>query len=318
MGHGLTSNDTMFSVRKTPWHGLGAVLDKHPNGIEDALERAGLAWRVETRPALVTGADGVPMEVPNHVVTVRTDTDTPLGVVSDRYHVVQNIEAFQFLDNLIGTDMLFETAGSIKGGRRIWVMTKLPEWIEIGGDRVDQYLGIYNGHDGLQSCTVAVTPIRWVCQNTIRWGLRSAKATHTVRHVGDASTRLHEARAVLGLTVDYYKQLKVVGDKLATQRMTEKQLSQVVGELWPADEGAGPRTAKRRLKVHDQIIDLFKNGETVGSAPGTKLCGLNAITEYADWYVGVRGGTDKAEQRLVRTQNDPGGVKARAFALIAS
>ena len=131
MGHGLTSSDTMFSVRKAPWHGLGVVLGREPAGVSEALALAGLDWTVrkepvyQQRPDLAEGF----RTIPDAFATVRADTGAVLGVVGQRYRVAQNVEAPQFLDRLIGSDLHFETAVSLHGGRRVWALARLPEHV---------------------------------------------------------------------------------------------------------------------------------------------------------------------------------------------
>ena len=153
MPAGITSSDSMFSVRQTPWHGLGAVLDQPPTTIAEAIERSGLGWRVEREPIAIDRGDVATVddwwlprceEIPGWWANVRQDTRQVLGIVGERYRIVQNIEAFQFVDQLIGSTMHFETAGSLHGGRRVWVLAQLPEHIEVGGDPVRPYVLLMN------------------------------------------------------------------------------------------------------------------------------------------------------------------------------
>ena len=176
MPAGITSSDSMFSVRQTPWHGLGAVLEEPPTTIAEAIERSGLGWRVEREPIALDRGDVATAndwwlprceEIPGWWANVRQDTRQVLGIVGERYRIVQNIEAFQFVDQLIGSAMHFETAGSLHGGRRVWVLAQLPEHIEVGGDPVRPYVLLMNSHDGSTAVVAASTPIRVVCQNTL-------------------------------------------------------------------------------------------------------------------------------------------------------
>jgi len=266
MPSGITATDSMFSVRERPWHGAGAVLDHSPSSVVEALELAGLAWQVEQLDLYTGRGDAVP----GFVANVRSDTGETLGVVSTRYAVVQNVEALQFLDNLIGSAMHFETAGSLWGGQRVWALAKLPEWIEVGGDRVDRYCLVTTGHDGAHGIKAAVTPVRVVCQNTLTWGLASAQRVHAVRHTGDVTGKLHEARRVLDITIDYYKQFKRFGDQLAGQRMTAARLRRVLAELYPTEAPAARSKAAlaRILEARDTITYLYNHAPTVGNAPG--------------------------------------------------
>ena len=95
------------------------------------------------------------------------DTDQQiLGVVTDRYKVVQNEDAFAFTDQLLGEGVSYETAGSLQNGRRIWMLAKLPQRYIISGDEIEPYLVFMNAHDGTGAIKAAMTPIRVVCQNT--------------------------------------------------------------------------------------------------------------------------------------------------------
>jgi len=152
---GIEANDTMFSVREMPWHGLGTVLDHYPGSIKEALELSGLDWNIVQKPVhqpMVTTVGGHELttyqEVPNYFMNVREDTSDVMGVVTERYKPIQNHEAFSFMDNLIGSQMHYETAGSLYNGKKVWVLCKLPEHIQVAGDDVSQYVFISNAHDG--------------------------------------------------------------------------------------------------------------------------------------------------------------------------
>ena len=121
--------ETMFSVRETPWHGLGRIIMDAPASRE-ALELAGLDWQVESRNIYSsTGA-----MIPGYRANVRSTDDAVLGVVSDRYRIVQNEEAFQFTDDLLGEGVTYETAGSLQGGKKVWMLARLPRKYLIAGD----------------------------------------------------------------------------------------------------------------------------------------------------------------------------------------
>jgi phage/plasmid-like protein (TIGR03299 family) len=287
----------MMSVREVPWHGLGKVLDKEPANIDEAIVAAGLEWEVAQEPIYIPGApvlneNGVEqsyVEVPAALANVRQDTRDVLGVVTKHYKVIQNREAFDFLDSLIGSDMHFETAGSIFGGKRVWVLARIPEWIEVGGDDVSQYVFITNSHDGKAAVIAAVTPIRIVCNNTLTWALNTVKRSVTIRHKGeDMAAKLYEARKVLDLTIDYNKQFKELGDKLAQERMTTGQFEKIVNTLVPIDEDTmGKKSITMASNARGNMIDFWNgkgdDGDTRGNAPGTKWVAVNAIAEYSDW-----------------------------------
>src|SRR3954452_112375 len=236
MAHGITNADSMMSVRRVPWHGLGVVLDDRPRTLADALAAAGLAWTVAKEP--LCRADG--RVVAGHHATVREDTDQVLGVVSDDYVVVQNHECFGFLANVLGSELIFETAGSLWCGRQVFITAELPDHVTVGGDEVRPYVVVTAWHTGTGAIRAMTTPVRAVSANTVRAALERARAVYRVRHVGDPTGQVHEARAVLGLAVDYYRQFAAFGDRLARTPMGEKTLRRVLAELDP------PRTPLRR------------------------------------------------------------------------
>ena len=186
--------ETMFSVRETPWHGLGRIIMDAPASRE-ALELAGLDWQVESRNI----HSGTGAMIPGYRANVRSTDDAVLGVVSDRYRIVQNEEAFQFTDDLLGEGVTYETAGSLQGGKKVWMLARLPRKYLIAGDQVVPYLVIFNSHDGSSGVKVAMTPIRVVCQNTLNLALNTAKRSWTARHTENVLLRVQDARETLQL-----------------------------------------------------------------------------------------------------------------------
>ena len=169
--------ETLFYTREKPWHGQGVMVQEAPTSA-DALHLAGLDWIVEPKPVFVesNGIFGTTMEpIPGFVANTRNTDGHVLGIVTNSYKIIQNVDAFAFTDNLISGDVHYETAGSLAQGKRVWLLAKLPE-TEIVGDKTEQYLVFTNTFDGSGSVKVACTPVRVVCQNTLNYALQSAKA----------------------------------------------------------------------------------------------------------------------------------------------
>jgi phage/plasmid-like protein (TIGR03299 family) len=315
----------MFSVREMPWHGLGVVLDKHPKTIEEAITAAGLDWEVAQCPVaaiLDRDEDGSMTvdELTGYMANIRSDTGKALGIVSKRYQPVQNRTAFSFLAGIFGSEMHFETAGSLMGGRRVWVLMKIPSWIEVGGDPIGQYSFISNSHDGKSSVLAAVTPVRIVCANTEAAALRLAKGVHaqrtyTLRHLGDMDQKIADARNVMQVTTRYYESFKTVGDKLATVKLSERRAKTYIEKLLPIGEGTGDRAARNRQEARDTVLRILKGegegGNTSGNAPGTVWTFYNSAVEYADWYRSEK----KEGGRFQRALDDPDGFKNHAWEL---
>jgi len=333
MPHGITNKDQMFSVRRVPWHGLGVVLDEYPTSIDEALDRAGLGWKVTHGDVLVVKApertDDSGNEHPAELIrahgfkaNLREDTGDVLGIVSDEYEVVDNRDAFRFLDALIGSELHFETAGSLWGGRRVWVLARLPEYVELGGDQSATYIYVANSHDGSLAVTAAATPIRIVCANTLGAALRqtehgaSAQRTFRFRHIGDLQAKFTEARQVLGMTINYEKQFKVLADRLAREPIRERTFERrILRHLWVIDEDMGQRARKHRERTIENVLAIFRGrgiaGDTTGNSPGTKWAAFNAIAEHLDY-----GRRYTARTNQVQRSFEDNTLKQRALDLV--
>lgn len=161
--------ESMFYVRQAPWHGLGNRVEHAPNS-EEALEKAELDWKV-IQTSIRTEDQ---MEIPGYKANIRESDQRVLGVVTDRYRIVQNSEAFSWTDELLGEGVRYETAGSLQNGKKVWLLAKLPRIYNVTGDNVSPYLVFSNSHDGRGAIKVAMTPIRVVCQNTLNLALNNA------------------------------------------------------------------------------------------------------------------------------------------------
>ena len=179
--------ESMFYVRETPWHGLGTRVIEAPSS-EDALIAAGLNWNVIQEP-IYTGENE---PISGYKANVRDSDRRVLGVVTDRYKVVQNHEAFAFTDALLGQGVRYETAGSLQEGRKVWLLAHMPHEYIISGERISPYLLFSNTHDSSGAVKVALTPIRVVCNNTLNLALRAAERSWSMIHTGDIQSKMKE------------------------------------------------------------------------------------------------------------------------------
>ena len=184
--------------RFVPWHGLGTAVAEAPTSAE-AIKLAGLDWVVESKPVFTNSG----IEIPNYKANIRDIDQKVLGVVSNRYQVVQNKDAFDFTDALIGEGCRYETAGSLCGGKRIFLLARMPE-AKILDDSFENYICFTNSHDGFSSIKAVMTPVRVVCQNTLSLALSSAKRQWSTKHIGNLDSKLAEARQTLEHCLNYH------------------------------------------------------------------------------------------------------------------
>lgn len=186
--------ETMFSTRVKPWHGLGQIVAEAPTS-KDALTLAELDWKVLQEP-IFTGTNDL---IVGYKANVRSTDRRVLGVVSDRYRVVNNDEAFAFTDELLGEGVRYETAGSLQNGRKVWLLARLPHEYIITGERISPYLVFSNTHDGSGAIKVALTPVRVVCNNTLNLALSMTKRCWSTIHTGEMQNKMQEAKDTLFL-----------------------------------------------------------------------------------------------------------------------
>jgi phage/plasmid-like protein (TIGR03299 family) len=293
--HGLdTSRGQVALYSSVPaWHELGNVVPGGTSDVEAVLQLGGIDFDVLRRPVQFRNSlDGPSLILPDHFVTVRADTGAGLGVVGGRYEVLQNRDAFGFLQDLVDRyDVVWESAGAVRDGRRVFICMRLPDTVTIDPDGVaDQiipFIVALNSHDGSSLFQVVVTPWRPECGNTERFALRDAHTRWGVRHTRNARDRIAEARRTLGLSVRYFQAFAAEKEALAQTEVTIAQFRQVVEELWPAlQQDAPKRTQTHHRNRLDTLTGLYgSNSERLGA---TAYAAERAITEYADWKTPIR------------------------------
>jgi len=206
--------------------------------------------------------------------------------------VVQNVDAFSFFDAIVGGDgIMYETAGALGNGERIFITAKLPDYIKVGNDDlIEKYLFLTTSHDGYGSITVAFTPIRIVCNNTLNMALRNCTNTVKIRHTENAQDRLKEARNVMGISNMLSNQLDTIFNQWAKVRITDSEVRKLIRlAMVPNKE------VLRNLQTGsiDELSKCFQNicynaYEYAMSSPtqqtdttkGTLFGAYNAITGY--------------------------------------
>lgn len=243
--------ESMFYVREKPWHGLGTMVMEAPNS-KEAIKLAGLDWEVIPEP--VMSIRGTKIE--GYVNNVRSSDKKTLGIVSDRYKVVQNSEAFAFTDSLIGGDVRYETAGSLKGGKQIWLLAKMPA-AKVAGDEVEPYLCFSNTHDGTGAVKVCMTPIRVVCNNTLNLAMREAKRSWSVVHTGNIGAKLTEARHTLELANHYMLELDKQAQMYANTTLRPGWLNEMMKEWFPVEEDDSNAKKKHVEELRQRFITAY-------------------------------------------------------------
>lgn len=266
--------ESLFYTRVEPWHHLGIKVEDSPTS-EDAIRLAGLDWNVEQREMFL--ADG--SKVPDAFANVRDKDNRVLGVVGNRYSIVQNSEAFSFTDSLIGEGCQYETAGSLRDGKQIWLLAHLPEAIQIAGDDVMPYLCFTNTHDGTGSVKVFTTGIRVVCNNTLNQALSNAKRTWSVRHTGSIETKLAVATETLNLANNYMAELKKECEELALKPVDKDKVIEFIKFVVPEEEDMSQRQKTNIRDIRNDIWYRYTYAPDLRDRGQNCLRFLNAVSD---------------------------------------
>lgn len=306
--------ESMFSVGQRPWHGLGHVLPGAPS-IHEALVLAGLNWQVGLA-ALYTAvvADGQPVPVTSHRAAVRMDTGAVLGVVGEDFRPLQNERAFAFFEPLVAEGLLsLETAGSLRQGRRVWVMARVagePEVIVPGADDVvDPFVLLCHGHDGSLALRVGFNATRVVCANTLSLAMSAQDGMVSIRHTSGMEDALDLARETIAAQIRHFRGSADAWRSLAAKTCTDADFVRYVLRVAALSRGLGDDeagesmpTAKTGKRLLEAIVPLFTTGAG-NDAPGVRgtwWAAYNAVTQWLTHSRGSAAGsaTEQAARRF--------------------
>lgn len=313
-----------YSANGLPWRGKMGIDVKDCTTSEEVIKKAGLDFNVSKcelyaqMPFAINGDNSINETMgefahdgeiyrpcPNGYATYRTDKNIPLGVVKSKYEVVQNRDAFNFIDNAIGEDKaLFQYAGCFGYGHKVFITAKLPISTTVGGDPIDNYLVFSTSHDGSGSIDVLFTPVRVWCLNMLNAGLEESTAHIRIRHTKTAQERLDFGAEMLRTAIEYAKTSQLLYESLLTIKMTDDQVRDYIARLqltkseyeavveynhengirkvferdWLAMQKTNIST--RKANILNTMFDYYKNGVAQEHIIGNAWGAYNAITGY--------------------------------------
>jgi phage/plasmid-like protein (TIGR03299 family) len=302
MAHNIEYNanrrsHSFFSLRERAWHGLGSIVETAPTS-EQAIKLANLDYEVAKRQCYIKQDDQI-IEVPNTFALARTDNNIVLNkagkTVTSVYEVIQNSEAFTFFDNVVGSkEAIFETAGVLGQGEKIFITAKLPSYIRMinSNDIVEKYLLLTAAHDGAGGIEVMLTPIRVVCNNTLNLALKTCTNKVTIRHTTNARDRLYQASKIMGLYKAYDAEFQELIQHLAKQQVSNSEFNDIIGDLvftppeavlWKKAEYKAfrvPEISTRKRNQLDMLVGSIEDGVGQDTHRGSKLWILNGVSTF--------------------------------------
>ena len=288
--------ESMFYVRETPWHGLGAKVMEAPDS-EGALIAAGLNWNVIQEP-IFTGENE---PIRGYKANIRDSDRRVLGVVTDRYKVIQNQEAFAFTDELLGQGVRYETAGSLQDGKKVWLLAHMPHEYIISGERISPYLLFSNTHDGSGAIKVALTPIRVVCNNTLNLALSTAKRSWSMVHTGDIRSKMQEARDTLFMAERYMDELGKEFEALRLKKLPDQKVMEYIEVLLPVEDGLTPQQIKNIERLREDMKIRYFDAPDLQDTGKNAYRFINAVSDFATHAKPLRRTANYKENLFART-----------------
>jgi len=295
----------MFAYQPA-WHGFGTVVSEAQTSA-DALRIAGLDWTVALTDLAAIMPDGSHQPIDTHRATMRTDTSRALGAVGMRYQPLQNREAFAWMDEVVGEQLaIWHTCGSLRGGKDVWMLAKLPGTLEVcDRDVLDKYVLITNNHAGTGAVRLFPTSVRVVCANTLRLAISEVdsnksdaglplglKLFHTA---GSLGKRVQKARELLGVIGKSHDEFAQAARSMLSHELNTQQISDYFGGL------VENRSDRNREKVLGQLWDRFALPTNEGGYKANVWTAYNAASEWADHELRVTGRGDVRAERKFRS-----------------
>lgn len=307
MAHALETQDgqVAFALRGEPaWHGLANVLfdkEQHVN-TQTMLDSAKLSnWNIQLEE--ISNPSGYRSHKSSYFVTRTNPFDSGtdiLGVVGQRYKVVQNEQLFEFGDNLLDGGASWESAGSIKNGTIVFGSLVIPKEFTLdaqgANDKTTTYLLVHTSHDGSVAIQASITPVRVVCQNTLNLALGSVKQSFKLRHTATVEGKIQVAREALGLTFKYMEDFEAEAKKLFETKVNDKKVYDIITAIYPKPEKDTKGQFKKWENKISLVNDLYFDSPTNANIKGTAWGMFNALTERIDYFKQERKGN--SENRL--------------------
>lgn len=266
---------------------------------KEAIQKGELDWQVKLEP--VFDKDGT--QIPKHQAVIRQDNRVALGVVGKRYEPVQNNEAFDYFDSIVGSGQAtYDVVGSIDDGRKIWLLAKLDGKQFINGQEHEKMILFVTSHDGSTGLNSYCVHIRPICTNTLVAAIRTASNQFKIKHTRNYEHKIKEAQKVFGFANNYFDKLKDVLEHLGQKDMSLDEMRGFANRLVPAVKDGvelkGDEVPTRTQNIREDVIGLFNRG--AGNLGKNRLDALNAVTDYVDHRKQLRGeGSSRFEVALL-------------------
>lgn len=293
----------ILNDRTTTWSAIGKSVEQCRD-LDGVLAASGLDYTVIKRPVYALSEEGVYEPIPKRFCTLRQEDGHKYDVVSDRFEIIQNRDAFDFV-SYMGDELRFLKAGETYNGM-VYIIGVLPS-VNILGDEFTPHVLFRNGFAGNVKITACICPLRIICQNQFNFSFRNTQNAVTIRHMKNAEAKLAEARDVLKMCADYMAELNKQAEQYAGIKLASWDLDAVINNMFPIPVDADVKQSKI-----DQVIaarDAFRNAylaDDNSNFRGTAWGLVNAYTDFITHREPLRNTKTKDEGRFMTVTFHPG------------
>lgn len=288
----------MTNTRTATWANLGTTTSDCKD-LDSVLKKSGLDFEVVKKNIYTRGVKSQ-VALPGCKATVIKGTDRVLGIVSDKYKICQNKEAFEFV-NYISSEVKYEKAGMTAAGL-VYIIASLPE-VKILGDSFKPHVIFQNGFNGCTTVKAAISPLRLVCQNQFSLAFKEANSSVSIRHTSTMQSKLVQARDVLRDTADYMQVLNHKAEHYAGVKLTEAQVTKVIDSFFPITEEMTDRSKNSIQRKRTEFINAYSCDDNANFR-GTMWGLINAASDYMTHYL-ARSTEKSAENRFAYVTLSP-------------
>jgi phage/plasmid-like protein (TIGR03299 family) len=329
------NNKSLARLNKQAWTRAGVAVNA--GSASEAAKQAGLDWTVSNKPLFAEiepasiDMHGVSQalykQVTNRNAMVRNDTNEVIGVVGDKYKIVQNMEVFSALDTLVDSgDARYTAAGEYNNGANIWMVMELPIGVNVANDPHAAFLLVQSSHDG--SCAVRIRPIieRLFCSNQINKLIKGKKTndfTYVMKHTTNSELSVQDIRNITQLTYQAIEEYEVTASGLLKREVSTAQVRDYFKRVWALPSTVEDKPyhlltqGERRqqtiaITARDKAWQVYNESETQANIRGTAFGAWQAVVEYADHH--ASGGSERLAVAALSGRSD--GIKSKALELV--
>lgn len=277
--------------------------------LEEAIVQSGLDYEVQKLPIFFNpriGKTPKMTKIPDRYVVYRTDSYTPMGVVGKKYEILQNREAFNFLDSLIAGGAMFETAGTYGlNGAKSFISISTQK-LKVLDDDIQPYIVLTNSFDGTGTIKVSFSPIRVFCSNTLALISKKVKNmklnNFSVRHTKSMKIAMEQGKEILFQNTQYLETLKAISELLAVTPFSEEAFKKMCEVFYPIDNNQTKKAVTMNTEMLEELFRAYKQDD-LGNFSGTAYRAFQAISDFESHKTSQRSTDRENERGLVMAVN---------------